>query len=129
MVGVIWTIQLLHYPLMAKVPPESFPEYVEAHQRRVVAVLALFAIVEVVAAAALAVVDTGVPAWLWFGAGAVLAALWVSTGLFFAPLHGRLADGWDAELHALLVGTNWLRTIGWTLRGAAATAMVVLAAR
>lgn len=126
MVGFIWTIQVLHYPLMGKVPEGAFPAYVEAHQRRVVAVLAVFAVVEVVSAAAIGFAD-GVPRWLWLGAGAVLVALWVATGAFYAPLHGRLADGWDADLHALLVHSNWFRTVGWTVRGVAAGAMVVVA--
>lgn len=129
MVGLIWTIQLLHYPLMAKVPADAFSGYVEAHQRRVVAVLALFAVVEVVAAGALVVSHDGIPTWLWFGAGALLAALWITTAAFYAPLHGRLAEGWDPDLHARLVNANWFRTIGWTVRGAAAGAMVVLAAK
>ncbi len=125
MVGFIWTIQILHYPLMATVPADAFPAYVEGHQRRVVVVLAVFAIVEVVSAAAIGVATDAVPAWLWLGSGGVLAALWVATGVFYAPLHGRLADGWDAGLHDLLVWSNWFRTIGWTVRGIAAGAMVV----
>ena len=127
MVGFIWTIQILQYPLMARVPADAFPSYVEGHQRRVVAVLAVFAVVEVVAAAAVGVVSDEVPTWLWLGSGAILAALWVATGLFYAPLHGRLADGWDADLHHLLVRSNWWRTLGWTTRGIAAAAMVVAA--
>jgi hypothetical protein len=128
MVGVIWTIQLLVYPAMAKVPESGFVAYEEFHQQRVVWVLAVFAIVEVVAAGALAFSDTGVPSWMWWTGGAILAALWVSTGAFYAPLHGRLSDGFDADLHALLVHTNWLRTIGWSARGVLALLMIRAAA-
>ncbi len=128
MVGFIWTIQILHYPLMAKVPADAFPSYVDAHQRRVVAVLAVFAVTEVVSAAAIGFVGD-VPTWLWLGAGSVLVAIWVGTGLFYAPLHGRLAEGWDAGLHDLLVRSNWFRTLGWSVRGVAAGAMVVAATR
>lgn len=129
MVGLIWTIQVLHYPLMAKVPGEGFPAYLEAHQQRVVVVLAIFSIVEVTAAAALAVRNQGIPTWLWLGSGALLAAIWIATGAYYAPLHGRLSDGWDPDLHAELVDMNWFRTIGWSARGVAAAAMLVLAAR
>jgi hypothetical protein len=34
------------------------------------------------------------------------------------PAHGRLAEGFDAGVHARLVATNWIRTMAWTLRGA-----------
>lgn len=127
MVGFIWTIQVLHYPLMAKVPAAAFPAYVDSHQKRVVAVLAVFAVVEVVSAAAIGFVTDAVPTWLWLGSGALLVVIWVATGAFYAPLHGRLADGWDSGLHDQLVRTNWFRTIGWSIRGVAAGAMVVAA--
>lgn len=124
MVGFIWTIQLLVYPMMARVPADAFPAYEQLHQRRVVAVLAVFAVVEVVAAGALAFVDTGVPTVLWSIGGVLLFALWVATGAFYAPLHGRLGDGFDADLHELLVRTNWLRTVAWTARGVIAGLMI-----
>ena len=126
MVGVIWTVQLLQYPLMARVPADGFIGFEQAHQRRITAVLALFAPLEIVTAAAVAFAVPEVPRWLSFGAGAVLAAVWVSTAAFYGPLHGRLAAGFDAELHRRLVRSNWWRTAAWTLRGAAALAMVAV---
>lgn len=126
MVGFIWTIQLLVYPLMARVPAEGFVVFERFHQNRVVVVLALFSFAEVVSAAAL--VFSGVDRSLWLAGGLLLVALWVSTGAFYAPLHGRLAGGFDPNLHSLLVNTNWLRTIGWTARGVLALVVLVRAA-
>jgi hypothetical protein len=126
MVGFIWTIQLLVYPLMARVPADGFPTFEQFHQRRVVVVLALFSFAEVVSAAAL--VFSGVDRSLWLAGGLLLVALWVSTGAFYAPLHGRLAGGFDPGLHSLLVNTNWARTIGWTVRGVLALVVLVRAA-
>lgn len=125
MVGVIWTIQLLQYPLMAHVPEAGFVDFEEAHQRRVTAVLALFAPLEIVGAAGVAFTVAEVPRWLSFGAGAVLAAVWVSTAVFYAPLHGRLSAGFDPVLHRRLVRANWWRTVAWSLRGTGAVAMLV----
>ena len=34
MVGVIWYVQLVHYPLMARVATTSFPEFHNEHTRR-----------------------------------------------------------------------------------------------
>ena len=123
-VGVIWTIQLLQYPLMAQVPADGFVAFERAHQRRVTAVLALFAPLEIVAAAAVALTVPEVPRWLAFGAGGLLAAIWVATATFYGPLHGRLSAGFDAVLHRRLVLTNWFRTAAWSLRGVAAFAML-----
>jgi hypothetical protein len=35
MFGVIWVIQLVHYPLMRKVPTAAFGEFEAEHQRRI----------------------------------------------------------------------------------------------
>lgn len=128
MVGFIVTIQVLVYPAMAKVPADAFPTYEAFHQRRVVAVLSVFAVAEVAAAGALAVVDTGTPTAVWLVGGAILTALWVSTGAFYAPLHGRLAAGFDPALHRRLVTWNWLRVAGWSVRGVLALVGVASAA-
>lgn len=124
MVGFIWTIQVLQYPLMAEVPQEGFTRFEAVHQRRVTVVIALFGPLEVVMAALVFLTVDAVPAWLSFGSGSVLAAIWASTAFYYAPLHARLADGFDESLHRSLVTTNWLRTIAWTVRGLAAAWML-----
>jgi hypothetical protein len=112
---------------MAKVPAAGFVTFERFHQQRVVAVLSVFAVVEVVSAGALALVDTGTPTWLWLTGGVVLVALWVSTGAYYAPLHGRLATGFDGRLHRRLVRSNWLRTALWSARGVLAATMLFTA--
>jgi len=126
MVGFIWTIQLLVYPMMSAVPANGFATYEALHQRRVVRLLALIAPAEIITAGAVAVIASSVPTWLTIGAGALLVAIWVSTGAYYAPLHGRLATGYDPLLHHRLVRANWLRTLAWTARGGAAVAMLAL---
>lgn len=124
MVGFAWTIQILHYPLMRTVPLDAFPGFEKAHQRRVISVIAIFGPIEVITAAAVWLAVEAVPRWMSLGSGLLLVGVWASTGLFFAPLHGRLASGFDPALHRRLVRSNWLRTVAWTARGAAAAAMV-----
>ena len=124
MVGFIWTIQTLHYPLMALVPAEAFPDFEAQHQRRVLVPLALFGPLEVGLAAAVFFVADRVPVWLSVSAGGLLAAIWISTGFFYAPLHGRLAAAFDPRLHRRLVRSNWVRTAAWTVRGLAAAVML-----
>jgi hypothetical protein len=127
MVGFIWTIQLLTYPMMKAVPPEGFVAFELMHRNRVTAVLAVLAPAEIVAAAGVAAFVDEVPAWLSIGSGALLVAIWVSTLLYYAPLHMRLSTGFDMVAHRRLVRTNWVRTAAWTVRGAAAIAMIAVA--
>lgn len=126
MVGLIWTIQLVHYPLFPLVGEGTFLRYEAEHTRRMGWLLAIPASVEVVTAAALVFNrPPEVALALVVLAGAVLAALWVTTALVQVPLHRTLAaDPSDGAMRRL-VATNWVRTIGWTLRGGFVAIMVM----
>jgi hypothetical protein len=62
---------------------------------------------------------------LVLAAGAVLAALWVTTALVQVPLHRKLSNDPSTRTMRRLVATNWIRTIGWTLRGGLVILMVM----
>jgi len=126
MAGLIWVIQVVHYPLFRAVGEDAFLEYEREHTRRMGAVLAVPAISEIVTAAALVFFrPDDVPLWLVVAAGAVLAGIWIMTGLVQAPLHGRLSARYDMELVDRLVSSNWWRTIAWSVRGVLVAVMVV----
>ena len=126
MVGLIWTIQVVHYPLFPFVGSDSFARYEAAHTRRMGWLLAIPAPIEVATAAALVFVrPPGVSLALVLAAGAVLAALWVTTALVQVPLHRKLSNGPSTRTMRRLVATNWIRTIGWTLRGGLVILMVM----
>ena len=127
MVGVIWLMQVLVYPQLADVPKDAFPAFERRHQRRVVPVLAVFAPLEILSALWLFVDPGPIPRWLPLVGGIILAAIWISTALFYAPIHGRLSTAFDADSHDRLVRWNWLRTVGWTARGVLVIAMVAIA--
>ena len=127
MVGFIWTIQVLTYPMMRAVPGDGFVAYELTHRNRVTAVLAVLAPAEIVATAGVVAFVDEVPGWLSIGAAALLFAIWLSTLLFYAPLHMRLSTGFDEVVHRMLVRTNWIRTAAWTVRGVAAVVMIAVA--
>jgi hypothetical protein len=107
------------------VPADGFVAFELMHRTRATAVLAVLAPIEIVATVGVVLVVEDVSAWLAVGSAVLLVAIWSSTLLFFAPLHMRLSTGFDPAVHRRLVSTNWLRTVAWSLRGAAAVAMVV----
>ncbi len=119
MTGIIWFVQVVHYPLFASVGADGFARYEALHATRTGSVVAPLMLVELATALALLA-----PAWrpaivsaisAWFAAGLV-GIIWLSTALLQVPLHDRLAQGFDAELVARLVATNWIRTVAWTAR-------------
>ncbi len=118
MTGLIWFVQLVHYPMFANVPSPAFASYEATHQRRTAWAVGPPMVVELITAFAyLWLAPAPHPNWLpWIGI-ALVAVLWLSTALWFGPVHGRLQAGFDAQLHAKLVNYNWLRTACWTVRG------------
>lgn len=119
MVGLIWLVQLVHYPLFALVGPNRFRTYHAAHASQITWIVAPVMGIELITALLLALAPpAGVPApAVWVGL-ALVAVNWGSTALLQVPLHSRLAGGFDAAAHASLVSTNWIRTAAWTARGA-----------
>lgn len=118
MVGVIWVMQLVHYPLFAQVGEPTYSTYQALHMQRITWIVGPVMLVEL-ATAVLLVAGYGPavpPPQAWAGLG-LLALIWASTGLLQAPLHTLLTDGFDARWHAWLVRSNWVRTLAWTLRG------------
>ena len=124
LIGLIWTIQLVHYPLFELVGEDTQAAYQKAHMSRITLVVAPLMLVELVAAGGLWLVAPTDP---WTIAGAVLIAIiWVSTALIQIPCHNRLTSGFHQPSHRRLVDSNWIRTIAWTLRGAGAGVMATL---
>ena len=115
--GLIWTIQVDGYPLFALVGRDAFAAFEADHVRRIASLVGPVMVAELVLAVAMVLHRPVVmPKWAAWAGVAVVGAIWASTGLVQVPLHDRLARGFDAEAHRLLVATNWIRTIGWSAR-------------
>ncbi|TVQ32891.1 MAG: hypothetical protein EA376_04390 [Phycisphaeraceae bacterium] len=129
MTGLIWFVQIVHYPLLGRVE-SNFERYELEHMRRTTWVVGPAMLIETTCAALLVIsIPAGVdPLLAWTGA-ALLALIWVSTALLQAPAHQKLAKGRDERRLRLLVQTNWIRTIAWSARSAIALVMLAQGAR
>jgi hypothetical protein len=126
MTGVIWYVQIVHYPLMAGWPHDQFAVWEERHREMTGPVVLPMMLLEGLTAALLFMVPPrGVSRWLIGVGGLLLAGIWASTFLLQIPCHDLLSQGWDGRVHTRLVQTNWLRTVLWTVRLGLAVAMVV----
>jgi hypothetical protein len=128
MTGLIWFVQIVHYPLFARVGTDGFATYADQHQRRTSFVVGPFMATEGVTALWLFARPPGdlgriVP----FVALAVLGLVLASTVLLQVPAHAQLSVGHDVAVVRRLVRTNWVRTIGWSVRSVLAVAMLVVA--
>jgi hypothetical protein len=123
LVGLIWTIQAVHYPLLKDVGQAGFIAYHQRHMTRITWVVGPLMLAELSSAAVL----------LYLGEGSVLFGIslgamvwiWGSTWLHLVPLHQKLATGYDAATLQRLVRSNLWRTAAWTIRGVCLAALLV----
>ena len=113
--GLIWFVQIVHYPLLADVDPGGFPRYHERHSALTTRVVALPMILDLGLSGLLirrhpVGFDTS---WAWLGFALALAT-WACTFGLSVPLHRRLGVGHERAALARLVATNWPRTVAWT---------------
>lgn len=122
MVGLIWFVQIVHYPMFEEVArlggAEAFSKYEARHTALTTLVVGPPMLLELICAGLLVLQrPAGVPGWCVWGGAILLAVIWLSTALLQVPRHGDLALGFDASAHRALVSTNWIRTVAWSLRG------------
>lgn len=117
MTGVIWIIQVVHYPLFARVGAPDLTAYANAHVSRITLVVLPPMVIELGAALLfLFVRPISVSVRMaWVGL-ALVVIIWLSTIFLQMPQHAVLVNGPDATAHSLLVSSNWLRTAAWSIR-------------
>lgn len=125
LLGLIWTIQLVHYPTFRFVDPERFVAFEAFHQRQITLVVAPLMLIELGTAVALVWCrPAGLSPTLVLLAAGLVASIWLVTFTVQVPLHNRLAAGPDGAAMEALVRTNWVRTALWTARAGVAGWMV-----
>ncbi|MEE2826260.1 MAG: hypothetical protein VYE64_06495 [Planctomycetota bacterium] len=116
MFGLIWYVQIVHYPLFYLIGKENFVTYQERFQWRTSLVVGAPMLIEAFSSVLL----------LWYppiedytlllmGVGLIFV-IWISTAFLQIPCHGELSRGYQPVYHRRLVLSNWVRTISWTLR-------------
>ena len=115
--GVIWLIQLVHYPFFHRAERDSFKEHMNFHKLRISFIVM-----------PLMVAELGTSIWLSFSAAdftllhraglGVVILIWFATFFISVPLHEKLTSGYDESVVQKLVNSNWIRTILWSLKAA-----------
>ena len=128
MVGVIWFVQVVHYPLFARVGAPDFSAYSTRHTTLTGLVVGPPMLLEAGTAVALVVwTPPGISVSLVWTGLLLVAGIWLSTALLQAPRHTALGRGFDPAAHRFLVTSNWLRTVLWSLRGLVVLCILYLA--
>lgn len=118
MVGLIWFVQVVHYPLFSAVGRSNFGHYERSHQRRTTIVVAPLMLAEALTATTMIWCrPDGISQSLALFGVALVATLWISTFFWQVPAHEQLMRSFDTNAHRRLVLSNWFRTAVWTARG------------
>ena len=125
MTGLIWMVQIVHYPLFAMVGEEEFVDYETAHTQQITFIVGPLMLVELAASGYLLFLRPQEIPLSWAAVGAILVlAIWLITLLVSVPQHTALNQGFQSPAHRRLVASNWGRTAAWSVRALLALAMV-----
>lgn len=121
MTGLVWFVQISHYPLFQKIPEDSFKDYEREHVRRTGWIVAPTMLLELICCIALVYLIQSSGAhgfkafWLNYANPALVGLNWFSTFFVQIPIHNRLQSGKDYSAIRKLTLSNWPRTILWTV--------------
>ena len=112
MVGVIWIVQLVHYPSFYFIEEKNFQEFSYFHQRNITYIVGPVMLIEFLSGLYL-LPKSEILFQVNMG---LLVCIWLVTFFFSVKEHNHLISGKDLESIRRLVKTNWARTILWTIR-------------
>lgn len=112
--GMIWIIQLLHYPSFKYIAEEQWPAFHKQKTSQGNAIMMPLMICEL-----------GIAAWLAGKNGfhfdyaiplCLVLAIWLSTIFIQFPIINRLAEQKEEALIDRLIQSNWIRTLLWSAK-------------
>jgi hypothetical protein len=112
--GVIWTIQIVHYPSFHYIDKMSFTNFHHFHERRISIIVMPLMLIELTTSTALYINNMSS---IVFALNLLIVVLiWCSTFFIQVPIHSILSQKKDKKLIEKLVNTNWIRTFLWSMR-------------
>lgn len=126
LVGLIWMVQVVHYPLFNDVGEQNYVSYQKRHQTNITYIVGPVMLIELATAIMLIwfPID-GISKPLVYAGIGLVVVIWFSTAFIQVPCHEKLVKGFDPAAYKWLVDSNWIRTIAWTARGGLVTWMLI----
>lgn len=112
--GLIWVIQLVHYPAFEFVDSQNFLAFHQHHTSAITFIVMPLMLIEL----GLSIYLGQHYQWntVYLIPLLLVLIIWLSTFFIQVPLHNTLGNGKDSDLIQKLVNTNWIRTILWTIK-------------
>lgn len=107
MTGIIWLIQLVHYPSFKFVDLSRWKDFHRFHSFWITPLVAPLMLIQLGSSFFL---SHGV-----FLAAGLSISVFAVTFLISVPLHNKLAESYNFQTINLLIKTNWIRTALWSV--------------
>ena len=122
MTGLIWLIQVVHYPSFHYIASERFKAFENFHAKSITFIVFPLMLAELVTS--ILITLNSVTTFNIINLISVLL-LWLMTLIVSMPKHKRLSNGYDKQTINSLNLTNWPRTIIWSLRSLALSSILL----
>ena len=114
MVGVIWVIQLVHYPSFKYVNESDYIIFQKYHMSNISNIVFPVMFTELITA--LIILFFGEKSLFFVLSLICLFLIWVMTGVLFTKYHSILKEGKDLMIIEKMIKANWIRALLWTMR-------------
>lgn len=115
--GLVWLIQVVHYPLFLKVGVNNFKSYHLSHGSLITYIVGPLMVLEMISSLLLCIEEPfHIELFPFYFGFFLVCIIWFSTLFIQVPLHNKLLLHYDREVIQQLVKTNWIRTFSWTIR-------------
>jgi len=112
--GLIWVIQLVHYPTFPYIAEKDFLAFHQHHTTSITIIVMPLMLAELALSGYLAMHQKWeLPFLIPF---ILVLLIWASTFFIQIPLHNQLGSGKDLNAIQKLVNSNWIRTVLWTAK-------------
>ena len=125
MTGVIWVIQIVHYPSFHFIEKELYTAFQKFHMNKISIIVIPIMLAELITGMMLFLDKSSKSPFLIISF-VILVLIWLITGVFFSKAHKELMTGYQELVVNQLVVMNWIRTLLWTLRLLLLTCFVYL---
>lgn len=117
MTGVIWFVQLVHYPTLTVLNREQFSMYNQMHFKPTTFLTFPFMLLELISGTWLLIDQPPTIIVPHLAINLVfIIIIWLTTMFFQVPLHFRVSKYPTKKALKKLIKTNWVRTILWTIK-------------
>lgn len=113
LVGIIWLVQLVHYPAFRYVDRSERQGFHKMHTTFITPIVAPLMVSELGLTTYALWIEPSPSACVLF---VIVGLIWMSTFLIQVPIHNRLAQEWKKEEVTKLITSNWIRTILWSIK-------------